>query len=109
LAIDDFGTGYSSFASLKHLKVDYLKIDKYFINDMLTDPKTKLLIGSMLEMGHNLEYKIIAEGVETAEQFNELKKLGCDIAQGFLFSKPAKPEIISFLLDTTHSLNKYKQ
>lgn len=98
LAIDDFGTGYSSFSSLKHLRVDYLKIDKYFISDMLKDKKTKLLIGSMLEIGHNLEYKIIAEGVETVEQLNELKAFNCDIAQGFLFSKPVKADAISQLL-----------
>ena len=105
LAIDDFGTGYSSFASLKHLNVDYLKIDQYFIKDMLSDKKTKLLIGSMLEMGHNLEYKVIAEGVESTEQFNELKRLGFDIVQGFLFSKPVEPDVITELLKNTPRLN----
>ncbi|MGY8869861.1 MAG: bifunctional diguanylate cyclase/phosphodiesterase [Pseudomonadales bacterium] len=98
LAIDDFGTGYSSFASLKHLDVDFLKIDKHFIDDMLVDKKTRLLIGSMIEMGHNLEYKIIAEGVESTEQLSMLKKLGCDHAQGYLFSKPVDAEEISNLL-----------
>jgi len=100
LAIDDFGTGYSSFASLKHLKVDYLKIDKYFIDDMLNDKKALLLISSMIEMGHNLGHKIIAEGVETSEQFNMLKKLDCDTAQGYLFSKPVTANEISTLLNT---------
>ncbi|WP_426360351.1 bifunctional diguanylate cyclase/phosphodiesterase [Pseudocolwellia sp. HL-MZ19] len=99
LAIDDFGSGYSSFASLKYLKVDYIKIDKYFINDMFLDHKTELLIGSMIEMGHHLGYKVIAEGVETFEQFNALKLLSCDIIQGFLFSKPIPPEDISVLLN----------
>lgn len=106
LAIDDFGTGYSSFASLKHLRVDYLKIDKYFISDMFKDNKTKLLIISMLEIGHNLEYKVIAEGVETIEQFDELKRLGCDIAQGYLFSKPAKPEEITELIKNSLCINR---
>ena len=100
LAIDDFGTGYSSFASLKHLKVDYLKIDKYFIDDMLNDKKTLLLISSMIEMGHNLGHEIIAEGVETSEQFNMLKKLDCGTAQGYLFSKPVTANEISKLLNT---------
>jgi len=100
LAIDDFGTGYSSFSSLKHLKVDYLKIDKYFIDDILNDEKTMLLIGSMIEMGHNLGHEIIAEGVETSEQFNMLKKLNCDTAQGYLFSRPVAPNEVSKLLDT---------
>ncbi|XPF94330.1 EAL domain-containing protein [Colwellia sp. RE-S-Sl-9] len=106
LAIDDFGTGYSSFASLKHLAVDYLKIDKYFINDMLKDEKTKLLIRSMLEMGHNLGYKIIAEGVETKEQFIKLRVFGCDIAQGFLFSKPVNAKHIEKLLKKSMSLKR---
>jgi len=98
LAIDDFGTGYSSFASLKHLKVDYLKIDKYFIADMLEDKKTLHLVSSMIEIGHNLEYKVIAEGVETSEQLNVLKKLDCEIAQGYLFSKPVTAKEITSLL-----------
>lgn len=89
LAIDDFGVGFSSFASLKHLNVDFIKIDKYFINDMLTDQKTKLLVGSMIEMGHILGHKVTAEGVEKKEQFSMLQSLGCDSAQGFLFGKPA--------------------
>lgn len=106
LAIDDFGTGYSSFASLKYLKVDYIKIDKYFINDLLTDNKTKLLVGSMIEMGHNLGYKVIAEGVEIQEQFNELKRLGSDISQGYLFSRPVNPEQVSVLLsNNSEALN----
>jgi len=100
LAIDDFGSGYSSFASLKHLKIDYLKIDKYFIDDMLSDMKTLLLIGSMIEMGHNLEHGIIAEGVETLEQLNILKKLDCEMAQGYLFSKPVSSNEIMKLLNT---------
>ncbi|MBE9043137.1 EAL domain-containing protein [Pleurocapsales cyanobacterium LEGE 10410] len=99
LAIDDFGTGYSSFASLKHLTVDYLKIDKHFIDDMLADRKSKILIGSMIEMGHNLGYEIIAEGVETAEQCHTLQKLGCETAQGYLFSKPVSSDEISKLLN----------
>ncbi|MEL4897361.1 bifunctional diguanylate cyclase/phosphodiesterase [Crocosphaera sp. Alani8] len=98
LAIDDFGTGYSSFASLKHLTVDCLKIDKYFIDDMLVDHKSKTLIGSMIEMGHNLAHEIIAEGVETEEQSHILQKLGCEMAQGYLFSQPINSDEISKLL-----------
>lgn len=98
LAIDDFGTGYSSFASLKHLSVDCLKIDKYFIDDILTDKKSQLLVGSMIEMGHQLDHEIIAEGVETPEQFSLLKKLGCDISQGYFFSQPVNAVEISKLL-----------
>ncbi|PCJ98977.1 MAG: bifunctional diguanylate cyclase/phosphodiesterase [Alteromonadaceae bacterium] len=99
LAIDDFGTGYSSFSSLKHLNVDCLKIDKYFVDDMIADKKALTLISSMIEMGRNLGYKITAEGVETSEQFNVLKKIGCDNAQGYLFSKPVNANEISTLLE----------
>ena len=98
LAIDDFGTGYSSFASLKHLTVDSLKIDKYFVDDMITDEKALVLISSMIEMAHDLGYEITAEGVETSEQFDLLKKLGCENAQGYLFSRPVEAGEISGLL-----------
>ncbi len=98
LAIDDFGTGYSSFASLKHLTVDCLKIDKYFIDDLLIDTKTQLLVSSMIKMAHNLGCKVVAEGIEKPEQANKLKKLGCDMAQGYLFCKPARPTELSILL-----------
>ncbi|MBX3616634.1 EAL domain-containing protein [Nitrosomonas sp.] len=103
LSIDDFGAGYSSFASLKHLKVDYLKIDKYFIDDMLVDSKTFILIGSMVEMAQKLGYGIIAEGVEKLEQLDILRNLGCEIVQGYLFSKPVNAIILSELLhNETH-------
>ncbi len=107
LAIDDFGTGYSSFASLKHLTVDCLKIDKYFIDDLLADYKSKILISSMIEMAHNLEYEIIAEGVDSAEQCYTLQKLGCEIAQGYFFSKPVSCDQISKLLNRTPSFKKH--
>ena len=88
IAIDDFGTGYSSFASLKHLNVNSLKIDKHFINDIITDSKVKILIHSMIELGSNMQYKIIVEGIETKEELAIVQELGCDIIQGYFFSKP---------------------
>ena len=100
LAIDDFGTGYSSFSSLKHLTVDYLKIDKCFIHDMLVDKKVQHLIQSMIEIGQNLGHGVIAEGVEAAEQLHILQQLDCDIAQGYLFSKPVSADEISKLLQS---------
>lgn len=100
LAIDDFGTGYSSFASLKHLAVDCLKIDKYFIHDMLSDKKSKILIGSMIEMCRNLEHNIVAEGVETAEQCRTLQQFGCETAQGYFFSTPISSDEVSKLLSS---------
>ncbi len=98
LTIDDFGVGYSSLASLKHLSIDFLKIDKYFIDDMLVDNKAKLLVSSMIEMGHNMGHKVTAEGVEKKEQFDMLQSFGCDSAQGYLFSKPASAAQILRLL-----------
>ncbi|MFO1291240.1 MAG: EAL domain-containing protein [Nitrosomonas sp.] len=98
LAIDDFGSGYSSFASLNHLKTDYLKIDKYFIDKMVTDEKAFTLVSTMVEMSHKLGYGVIAEGVETLEQLSILRNLGCEIAQGYLFSKPVSVEQLSELL-----------
>lgn len=106
LAIDDFGSGYSSFASLKHLNVDCLKIDKFFVDDIANDKKSLSLISSMIEMGQNLGYKITAEGVETSEQFNILKQLGCENAQGYLFSKPVGADEISKLLSNQLSERK---
>ncbi len=98
IAIDDFGTGYSSFASLKHLYVDVLKIDKYFVDDILTDDKAKDLFCAMIKMGQKLGYEIISEGVETQAQLSLIQELGCDTVQGYFFSKPAAAnEIISLL------------
>ncbi|MES9829571.1 MAG: EAL domain-containing protein [Candidatus Thiodiazotropha sp.] len=98
IAIDDFGVGYSSFASLKHLTADCLKIDRHFVNDMLSDNETKLLIASMIDLGHKLQHRIIAEGVENADQFDVLNNLGCDTAQGYLFSKPVDADEIRKIL-----------
>lgn len=98
IAVDDFGTGYSSFASLKHLAADCLKIDKYFIQDMLDDENTKFLVESMIAIAHNFKHRIVAEGVETSSQFDLLKKLRCDLAQGYLFSKPVDANSITNLL-----------
>lgn len=104
LAIDDFGTGYSSFASLKHMNVDYLKIDKVFIDDMLVDNQTKILVESMIDIGHKLGHGIIAEGVEEVEQFSLLQKLGCESVQGYLFSEPVDSNRVSQLLKSRFSI-----
>lgn len=102
LAIDDFGTGYSSFASLKHLNIDCLKIDKYFINGMMVDDDTKTLVASMAEIGHNFRHKVIAEGVEESEQFKFIQEIGCESVQGFLFSEPVAAAEIPKLLDRNY-------
>ncbi|WP_375749390.1 EAL domain-containing protein [Vibrio sp. HN007] len=102
IAIDDFGTGYSSFASLKHMDVDVLKIDKYFINDLVADNKTELLVKSMTTMAHDLGCTVVAEGVEDKEQLMVLKRLGCDLAQGYLLNRPIEPELLPNVLSKYH-------
>ena len=88
IAIDDFGTGYSSFASLKHLSIDCIKLDKYFIDDMLDDEESQLLVKAMIQLGHSLKQEVIAEGVETKQQAEMLKEFNCQAIQGYFFSKP---------------------
>jgi EAL domain-containing protein (putative c-di-GMP-specific phosphodiesterase class I) len=90
IAIDDFGTGYSCLASLKQLPLDCLKIDKIFVDDMLYNSHTSLLLGTIIGLANALEYTLVAEGVETKDQALVLQGLGCNILQGFFFS-PAVP------------------
>jgi diguanylate cyclase (GGDEF)-like protein/PAS domain S-box-containing protein len=87
VAIDDFGTGYSAMSYLKQLDIDYLKIDQVFVNALTTDASDRAMCEAMVVMAHALGLKVIAEGVETVEQREVLKAMGCDYAQGFLFAK----------------------
>ena len=99
--IDDFGTGYSSLSYLKKFPIDTLKIDKSFIDDISSEDESgKLLINTILSMGKNLNLKTIAEGVETKEQYQFLKKSECDIIQGYYFAKPMCEEDFIELLKT---------
>ena len=88
ISIDDFGTGYSSLNYLKKFPIDYLKVDKSFINDITTDPDAAAISSIIISMSHLLNIKVVAEGVETIEQLNFLRENRCDEIQGFLFSKP---------------------
>ncbi|MDD1628226.1 MAG: EAL domain-containing protein [Methylococcaceae bacterium] len=90
IAIDDFGTGFSCLASLKQLPLDCLKIDKIFVDDMLYNSHTSLLLGTIIGLANALDYTLVAEGVETKDQALVLQSLGCNIVQGFFFS-PAVP------------------
>ena len=94
LAIDDFGTGYSSLSSLKHLPIDRIKIDRSFITDVPGNRSDAGITQAIITMGHNLNLKVIAEGVENEDQWQFLRSLGCDEAQGFLFSKPLAASLI---------------
>jgi diguanylate cyclase (GGDEF)-like protein len=88
IAIDDFGTGYSSLSYLKRLPIDTLKIDQSFLEGMARNPKDAAIVRSIIELGHNLGCKVIAEGVEAESVRRQLKELGCDLVQGFHISKP---------------------
>jgi diguanylate cyclase (GGDEF)-like protein/PAS domain S-box-containing protein len=98
VAIDDFGTGYSSLSYLKKFDIDYLKIDRSFVNNLETDANDMALSEAIIVMAHKLGLKVIAEGVETEGQRSLLAAAGCDYAQGYLFSKPIPPEEFERLL-----------
>jgi diguanylate cyclase (GGDEF)-like protein/PAS domain S-box-containing protein len=88
IALDDFGTGYSSLSYLSEFPIDILKIDQCFIREMEVDSKNARIVCAIIEMGHSLKQKIIAEGVEDIDQLNFLCDRGCDIIQGYYFSQP---------------------
>ena len=91
-SIDDYGTGYSSLAYIKQLPVNEIKIDRTFVAGMEADRRNAAIVRSTIELGHNLGLTVCAEGVETDHEVEELRRFGCDLAQGFRFAKPMPPE-----------------
>lgn len=91
LAIDDFGVGYSTLMQLRQLPFTELKIDRFFIEDAPTSEDSKLIVRSIIDLAHGLCLTVTAEGIETVSQLRLLRELGCDVAQGFLISRPLLP------------------
>lgn len=107
-SIDDFGTGYSSLSHLKKLPMNELKIDRSFITDMLESNDDIMIIRSTLDISHNMQMRVVAEGVETEEIMDTLKEMGCDIIQGYLLTPPlAIHRFISWLEDGGYQVKGY--
>jgi diguanylate cyclase (GGDEF)-like protein len=94
LAVDDFGTGYSSLTYVKDLPVTVVKIDRSFVAPMGRDPRDLAIVRGIIDLAHNIELTVVAEGVETEDQYQQLVKLGCDYAQGFHLGRPQPPELL---------------
>jgi diguanylate cyclase (GGDEF)-like protein/PAS domain S-box-containing protein len=100
LVLDDFGTGYSSLAYLTRLPLDALKVDRSFIDGLGTEPEDTAITEAIVAMSHALSLTVVGEGAETAEQVAELERLGCDLVQGFYFSRPVPAAEITRMLES---------
>jgi EAL domain-containing protein (putative c-di-GMP-specific phosphodiesterase class I) len=98
LSIDDFGTGYSSLSALKSFPISRLKIDKSFVADLADSPDDQAIAMAVISLGHKLDLRVIAEGVETEQQRDFLRANDCDEMQGYLFSRPLPASDIARLL-----------
>jgi EAL domain-containing protein (putative c-di-GMP-specific phosphodiesterase class I) len=88
LSIDDFGTGYSSLSYMKNLPIDELKIDQSFVRRLLESPGDQAIVASTIELAHNLQLSVVAEGIEDEDTADWLRARGCDIGQGYSFARP---------------------
>ncbi|HET6484487.1 MAG TPA: EAL domain-containing protein, partial [Actinoplanes sp.] len=99
IAIDDFGTGYSSLQYLTRLPVDILKIDRSFVAELNGTQEGAAVTDAIMRLAHVLHLRTVAEGIETEEQADELRALGCDIGQGYLYARPLPPaELTAFVI-----------
>lgn len=104
ISIDDFGTGSSSLPGLKHQSVTHLKIDKFLIDNLVDDADDRIIVHATISMAKKLGMQTIAEGVETKEQEKILKELGCDAAQGYVYSRPVRVDAITSLIEEAYRL-----
>jgi len=98
ISLDDFGTGFSSLGYLSRFTIDKLKIDQGFIRNITTDPRSAAITNASIALAHSLNISVIAEGVETEDQSDYLRKAGCDQIQGYLLSRPLPPEELAVLV-----------
>ncbi len=109
LAIDDFGTGYSSLSALQQFPISTLKIDRSFVQNIVTNPDDATLVDTIIQMGRNLNMDVVAEGVEDEAQLNFLQKLGCNFAQGLLFGDPMSADnYLELLLAQAEGTDSYR-
>jgi EAL domain-containing protein (putative c-di-GMP-specific phosphodiesterase class I) len=109
VAVDDFGTGYSSLSQLSKLPVSVLKIDKAFVDGIDKSPENRAIVQAIIGLGRSLKLKLVAEGVETREQFMELEAYGCDLLQGYYFSRPLEADAFVGMVegDNASCLNEH--
>ncbi len=101
-SLDDFGTGYSSLSYIRQLPIDELKIDRSFVNTLLSDAETRSIVKIILLLADVLKLDVIAEGIEQEEQWQALQEMGCSGFQGYFFSRPQPPEIIFQKLQSSY-------
>ena len=100
ISIDDFGTGYSSLSYLKRIPADKVKIDRSFVSGIGTNPDDTAIVRTILSLADSMDKLVVAEGIETQEQYQTLRSMGCQAGQGYWMSKPAPPEEFTVLLQT---------
>ena len=106
ISLDDFGTGHSSLSYLRRLPINSVKIDKSFVEDLPNNPEAVAVATAIISMTHSLNLEVIAEGVETDEQLEFLRKNHCDLIQGYIFSRPLPADQFQSLLQEERRLNK---